>query len=268
MAFLKSIISKLKSEKTDGQEEYFRDDFPPVVNQPSKKKPESKADGVADKPIVEKKPAATKKSTSKPAVKDEKPAAKSTSKVKQPIEDKTGGNTKPAAKSSAKTATKSGTKTASKVTKSKELTNDSPEVKGAVAIKEGRDTANGKWDIRRAKDGRFFFSLYASNHTVIAYSQIYSSTTAVTTGINSVITNAPKCEIEDTTLKKPVSLPCPKWEIYLDKAGEYRFRLYAPNGLVICHAAHGYASKSGCKGGIESIRRFCVEAKVDKSYLK
>ena len=72
---------------------------------------------------------------------------------------------------------------------------------------------------------------------------------------------------EDSTLKKQVDLPFPKWEIYIDNAGEYRFRLYATNGLCVCHSAHGYSTKSGCKGGIESIKRFSQEAIVDKSYL-
>ena len=162
------------------------------------------------------------------------------------------------------------TKTLSKVKnkKASELADDSPEVKDADTVKESKATANGKFDIKKAKDGRYFFSLYASNGAVIAYSQIYSSISAVTTGINSVISNSAKAEIEDTTLKKHVALPCPKWEIYIDKAGEYRFRLYATNGQCVCHSSHGYSSKPGCKGGIESIRRFSAEARVDKSYLK
>lgn len=150
----------------------------------------------------------------------------------------------------------------------KEITEDSPEVKGAVAVKESKPTKNGKFDIQKAKDGRFFFSLYSSNGAVVAYSQIYSSLSAVNTGIASVISNASKAEIEDTTLKKPTSLPCPKWEIYIDKAEQYRFRLYATNGLCVCHSSHGYATKSGCKGGIESIKKYAAEATVDKSYLK
>lgn len=149
-----------------------------------------------------------------------------------------------------------------------EITDDSPEIKSADTIKESRATANGKFDVRKAKDGRFFFSLYASNGAVIAYSQIYSSLSAVNTGIKSVINNMDKAGIEDRTLKKSTALPCPKWEIYIDKAGEYRFRLYATNGQCVCHSSHGYASKSGCKGGIESIKRFSAEARVDKSYLK
>jgi uncharacterized protein YegP (UPF0339 family) len=150
----------------------------------------------------------------------------------------------------------------------KEITEDSPEVKSAVAVKESKPTKNGKFDIQKAKDGRFFFSLYSSNGAVVAYSQIYSSLSAVNTGIASVINNASKAEIEDTTLKKPTSLPCPKWEIYIDKAEQYRFRLYATNGLCVCHSSHGYSTKSGCKGGIDSIKRYAAEATVDKSYLK
>ena len=137
-----------------------------------------------------------------------------------------------------------------------------------VAVNEGKETRSGKFDIRRAKDGRFFFCLYASNHAPIAYSQIYSTSGAALNGIESIIANSPKAGLEDTTLKNPASLPFPKWEIYIDKAGEYRFRLYAVNGNCICHASHGYSTKSGCKGGMESIKRFAKEAKVDKSYLK
>ena len=149
-----------------------------------------------------------------------------------------------------------------------DLTDESPEVKEANTVKESRATVNGKFDIKKAKDGRFFFSLYASNGVVIAYSQLYSSLSSVNTGIKSIINNIDKAGIEDTTLKKQVTLPCPKWEIYIDKAGEYRFRLYAMNGQCVCHSSHGYSTKSGCKGGIDSIRRFAKEARIDKSYLK
>lgn len=44
-----------------------------------------------------------------------------------------------------------------------------------------------------------------------------------------------------------------KFEIYTDKAGEYRFRLKAGNGQIIL-ASEGYTSKDGCENGIESVR--------------
>ena len=134
-------------------------------------------------------------------------------------------------------------------------------------VVESKATRSGKFELKKAKDGRFFFNLYASNHTVIAFSQVYSSSSSALNGIKSVIANAGTANIEDTTLKNPASVLFPKWEIYIDKANQYRFRLYAGNGNCVCHAAHGYATKSGCKGGIDSIIRFSAEARIDKKYL-
>ncbi|WP_299548223.1 YegP family protein [Seonamhaeicola sp.] len=45
-----------------------------------------------------------------------------------------------------------------------------------------------------------------------------------------------------------------KFEIYKDKKGEFRFRLKAGNGQTIL-ASEGYAAKSGCNNGIESVKK-------------
>ena len=45
-----------------------------------------------------------------------------------------------------------------------------------------------------------------------------------------------------------------KFEIKKDKAGKFRFSLKAGNGQVIL-ASQGYASKSGCDNGIDSVRK-------------
>lgn len=44
-----------------------------------------------------------------------------------------------------------------------------------------------------------------------------------------------------------------KFEIYADKAGEFRFRLKAGNGQTIL-ASEGYSAKSGCTNGIASVK--------------
>ena len=49
-----------------------------------------------------------------------------------------------------------------------------------------------------------------------------------------------------------------KFEVYKDKAGEYRFRLKAGNGENIL-ASEGYKSKSSCMNGIESVRKNCKD---------
>ena len=45
-----------------------------------------------------------------------------------------------------------------------------------------------------------------------------------------------------------------KFEIYKDKAGEFRFRLKASNGQTIL-ASEGYKAISGCTNGIESVKK-------------
>ena len=56
-----------------------------------------------------------------------------------------------------------------------------------------------------------------------------------------------------------------KFELYKDKAGEYRFRLKARNGQIIA-ASEGYTAKAGCLNGIESVRKNAVDAKIEKTY--
>ncbi len=45
-----------------------------------------------------------------------------------------------------------------------------------------------------------------------------------------------------------------KFEVYKDKAGEFRFRLKAANGQNIL-ASEGYAKKASCMNGIESVKK-------------
>lgn len=125
----------------------------------------------------------------------------------------------------------------------------------------------GKFEIKKTKDSRYVFNLYASNHVIVATSQVYSSVQSALNGIRSVIANSSRAEIEDQTVKGYKSLPYPKWEIYLDNAKQYRFRLSASNGSCVCHS-QGYTKKSNCKSGIESIQKFAPTARIDKAYIK
>lgn len=45
-----------------------------------------------------------------------------------------------------------------------------------------------------------------------------------------------------------------KFELYKDKAGEFRFRLKAANGQNIL-GSEGYKAKTSCENGIESVKK-------------
>jgi len=119
----------------------------------------------------------------------------------------------------------------------------------------------GKFMIRKTKTG-FTFYLNASNTQTICVSQVYATLSSCKNGIESLRKNC-NANIEDQTLQKPEPLKNPKYEIYLDKAGMYRFRLNASNGEIIVIAEAGYASKPACKNGIASIAKNAPDAAVE-----
>ena len=49
-----------------------------------------------------------------------------------------------------------------------------------------------------------------------------------------------------------------RFEIKVDKAGEFRFNLLASNGQVIL-SSEGYVRKESCQKGIDSVRRHSAE---------
>ncbi len=119
----------------------------------------------------------------------------------------------------------------------------------------------GKFIIKATKTG-FTFNLKAGNGEVIATGgEVYSSLDSCKNGIESVAKNAPIANLEDQTVEGYETEKHPKFEIYKDKAGEFRFRLKARNGEIIA-ASEGYVKKDGCKNGIESVRKNAVDAPV------
>ena len=111
----------------------------------------------------------------------------------------------------------------------------------------------GKFLVKTVKTG-IKFDLLAGNHQVIGTSEVYSSKASCLNGIESVKKNAPIAAVEDQTVEGFATEKHPKFEIYKDKAGEFRFRLKAKNGEPIL-ASEGYTAKASCVNGIESVKK-------------
>lgn len=123
--------------------------------------------------------------------------------------------------------------------------------------------AKGQFVCYKTAKGYWNYRLKASNKETIAVSggTGYSSFSACKAGIESVRRNT-GAKIEDQTLQKYEPLKNPKFEIYVDKAGKFRYRLKASNGELICTSEDGYASKDSCKKGIASLAKWAAEAEV------
>ena len=118
----------------------------------------------------------------------------------------------------------------------------------------------GKFAIKKTNTG-VKFNLKAGNGQVIATSEVYTTLAACKNGIASVQKNAPVANVEDQTEAGYAVAKNPKFEVYKDKAGEFRFRLKATNGQVIA-TSEGYTSMASCENGIESVKKNAANAEI------
>ena len=115
--------------------------------------------------------------------------------------------------------------------------------------------------IRNVRSG-IKFDLKAPNGQVIATSEVYTTEAACRNGIDSIRRNAPIAHYEDHTDPRYKSVTNPKFELYEDRSGEYRFRLKARNGEIIA-ISEAYATREGCENGIDSVRKNAPEAATE-----
>lgn len=102
----------------------------------------------------------------------------------------------------------------------------------------------GKFIIKRAKNGNFFFSLIAGNGESVGRSEMYKARASALNGIESVKRNA------DNPGR------------YLAKAGKdgkFYLSLKASNGQIIL-AGQGYSTESGALKGGEAVGRAAAGA--------
>jgi uncharacterized protein YegP (UPF0339 family) len=117
----------------------------------------------------------------------------------------------------------------------------------------------GKFVIK-ATDAGVHFNLLATNGQVIGTSETYKSEASCKDGIESVR----RCSaggVEDQTEEGFAAVKHPKFEVYQDKGGKYRFRLKARNGEIIL-VSQAYKEKNSCLQGVESVKNNAPEYPV------
>ena len=104
----------------------------------------------------------------------------------------------------------------------------------------------GKFELKQAKNGKFYFNLKAGNGEIILTSQMYADKRGCKNGIESVRKNSASEGQFDTQE---------------DKKGSPYFVLKAKNSEVIGRS-ESYSSKSSMKKGISSVMRNAPDARV------
>lgn len=118
----------------------------------------------------------------------------------------------------------------------------------------------GRFVIKPALNG-VRFDLQAANYETIASSENYSTEAACRIGIDDMIKCAALASVEDRTKENYTVRKNPKFEVYQDGAGRFRFRLRAQNGEVIA-VSEAYKAKASCLNGVKSVVRNSAAAEV------
>lgn len=116
----------------------------------------------------------------------------------------------------------------------------------------------GKFLIRQVATG-VKFDLKAANGETVATSEVYKTEAACRKGVESVCRSAPKARLEDRTEPDAPTQTSPKFVLYQDRSGAYRFRLCARNGHIIA-VSEAYSTKSACLDGIESVKKNAISS--------
>ena len=119
----------------------------------------------------------------------------------------------------------------------------------------------GKFVIRAVASG-VKFDLKAGNGEVIATSEVYDSRAACIKGIDCVRKVASTGKVEDLTAPGQ-PLANPKFQVYEDKRGEFRFRLKARNGKIVA-VSEGYSTIGACLDGIQSVCNNAPDAEIEE----
>lgn len=107
------------------------------------------------------------------------------------------------------------------------------------------------------------FDLKAPNGQTVLTSEVYRTAAACRKGIASVQKSVLTAALEDLTDFSGRTFSNPKFELYRDKAGAYRFRLKARNGAIIA-VSDAYAARAGAISGLESVKKNAPGAKVEQ----
>lgn len=54
-----------------------------------------------------------------------------------------------------------------------------------------------------------------------------------------------------------------EFEVYKDRAGEFRWRLQAANNEIVADSNEGYSSKASCLNGIDVVKRIAASAPIN-----
>jgi len=106
------------------------------------------------------------------------------------------------------------------------------------------------------------FDLLGAEDAVLVTSEVYAAESACLNGVESVKKNCVG-GVEDQTVEGFEALSHPKFEVFVDQGGKFRFHLKAVNGQIVA-VSKAYEDKGECLKCIEAVKAAAPDAAVEK----
>lgn len=115
----------------------------------------------------------------------------------------------------------------------------------------------GKFLIKKVPTG-FKFDLKDTHGDTVATGEVYTTKASCLKGVQGIISVAPTAPAvtEGEVAKNP------KFEVFQDKKGRFRFRLLARNGKIIA-ISEAHMTRYGCERAIDSVRSAAQKATIE-----
>jgi len=122
-----------------------------------------------------------------------------------------------------------------------------------------------KFQVYKSPSKKTRFRLRGDDNKIVAIGAVYKTHAGCVSGIRNVQKNS-GARIEDLTKRSGPKIPNPKYQIYKEASGVFRFRLKAANGDIIA-IGEKCETKDGCFKGIEVVKT-SSEATVEDRFSR
>ena len=116
----------------------------------------------------------------------------------------------------------------------------------------------GKFLIKKVPTG-FKFDLKDAHGDTVATGEVYTTKASCLKGVQGILAIAPNAP----TVAEGEVAKNPKFEVFRDKKGQFRFRLIARNGKIIA-ASEAHMTLYGCERAIDSVRSAAEKATIEE----
>jgi uncharacterized protein YegP (UPF0339 family) len=131
-----------------------------------------------------------------------------------------------------------------------------------AALAGGQGLAPGQLRAAQAGQGKLKFEMYKDAAQEYRW-RLKAANGAILATAGQGYKAKADCKKGVERLKEEANSDKLKFEVYEDKANEYRWRLKATNGQIVAASSEGYKAKADCEHAIELIKKGAAQAEVD-----